>query len=381
MMRRNRATGRRRASVLAAALLVLASVTAGTAHASPAAPVDLVPLPGDEETLALAVNEAGTAVGTSSAGRDPRLDHPIRWDAAGHPTALPTPGGTQGQARDINRFGVAAGYVLTATDAIPARWDAAGHATLMQLPAGYRDAMGEKISDTGVVVGEWLAPGDLEHPFRWDPDGRVTDLGTLPGDTWCIATGISADGTIVSGMDTNPVKAHSVRWVNGGPITDLAPAAWSSANNLMNKDGTIAGHLTDAQNGPAKPVTWDRDGVLRRLEWDSPHPVWLEGISSTGYLTGTGYLYPPDRDSVTWDQDGVLTLVDGTVAGVDANGTVVGTSHGRATAWYQSGESVQFGVLPGGTYSGATLITDSGHLVGSSDTIGGKTHAVSWKLG
>lgn len=380
-MTRNRATGRRRAGAVAAALIVLAAATAGTAQADPLTPTDLAPLPGDDQSLALAVNESGVAVGTSSAGRDPRLDHPVRWDTAGHPAALPTPGATQGQARAINSHGVAAGYVLTPTVAIPARWDAAGQATLMQLPPGYHNAMGEYISDTGVVVGEWLTPDNFEHPFRWDPDGQVTDLGTLPGDTWCVATGISADGTVISGLDTNPVKAHSVRWVNGGPITDLAPSAWASANNVMNRDGTIAGHLTDVQNGTSAPVTWGRDGTLKRLAWPSPHPSWLNQVGPTGYVTGSGYLYPPDRDSVLWDPEGNVDVIDGDIAGVDSNGTAVGAFQRRATVWYENGNRTQFGLLPGGTYSKAEWITDSGYIVGSADTTGYKTHAVAWKIG
>ncbi|UKD57971.1 HAF repeat-containing protein [Amycolatopsis sp. FU40] len=380
-MTRNSATGRRRACSLAAALLVFAGATTGTARADPLAPTDLAPLPGDDQSLALAVNEAGTAVGTSSAGRDPRLDHPVRWDTAGRPTALPTPGAAQGQARAINSQGVAAGYVLTPTIAIPARWDAAGQATLMPLPPGYHNAMGEKISDTGVVVGEWQTPDGLQHPFRWDPDGQVTDLGTLPGDTWAVATGISADGTIVSGQDSNPAKAHSVRWVNGGPITDLAPAAWASANNVMNRNGTIAGHLTDVEHGSSAPVTWDRDGVLRHLQWPSANPVWLNQVSPAGYVTGSGYLYPPDRDSVLWDPDGNVYLIDGDVAGVDSNGNAVGASQNRATVWYDNGNTVRFGILPGGSHSKGEWITDSGYVVGSADTAGYKMHAVAWKLG
>ncbi|MFD2470707.1 HAF repeat-containing protein [Amycolatopsis silviterrae] len=379
-MTRNSATKRRRACALAAAVLVFAGATAGTAHADPLAPTDLAPLPGDDQSMALAVNEAGTTVGTSSVGRDPRLDHPVRWDAAGHPTALPTPGATQGQARAINSNGVAAGYVLTPTIAIPARWDAAGQATLMPLPPGYHNAMGEHISDTGVVVGEWVTPSDQTHPFRWDPDGTVTDLGTLPGDAWCIATGISADGTVISGQDMNATRAHSVRWVNGGPITDLAPTAWTSANNVMSRNGTIAGHLTDVEHGTSAPVTWDRDGTLHRLDWPSPHPSWLSQISPTGYVVGTGYPYPPERDSVLWDPQGNLYLIDGNVAGVDSFGNSVGDAQSRATLWYENGGRTQFGILPGGSYSKAEWLTDSGYMVGIADAAGQKMHAVSWKV-
>ncbi|OXM41318.1 HAF repeat-containing protein, partial [Amycolatopsis alba DSM 44262] len=172
-MRNRVSTGRRRALSLAAAVVVATGVMTGTARATPIGPVDLGTLPGDDESTVLAVNEAGVMVGLSQAGTNPRRDHPVRWDANGQITALPTPGGTEGQVRDINGNGVSAGYVLTAGTAVPARWDAAGQATLLQLPAGYHNALAWAISDTNVVVGSWSTPDNQYHGFRWNPDGTV----------------------------------------------------------------------------------------------------------------------------------------------------------------------------------------------------------------
>jgi hypothetical protein len=54
--------------------------------------------------------------------------------AASAVDALPAPGASAGQVRDLNELGVSAGYVLTATDAVPVRWDAQGQATTLQVP-------------------------------------------------------------------------------------------------------------------------------------------------------------------------------------------------------------------------------------------------------
>ncbi|MGW4135045.1 hypothetical protein [Amycolatopsis japonica] len=199
MKRNSVPVARRRMFTLVAALAVVTGAVTGTARATTTGPVDLGTLPGDDESTVLAVNEAGEMVGLSLAGPTPKRSHPVRWDATGQIMALPTPGGTEGQVRDINSFGVSAGYVLTATTAVPARWDAAGQATLLQLPPGYHNATAWAISDTDVVVGAWLTPAEQYHGFRWDPDGTATDLGTLPGETWSMADGISGDGTIVIG--------------------------------------------------------------------------------------------------------------------------------------------------------------------------------------
>ncbi len=376
---------RRPAWVLAAVLVTFSGSPAGTAQAAVTGPVDLGTLPGDDSSTVLAVNEAGVMVGLSSVGRDPRRDHPVRWDADGQITALPTPGGSEGQVRDINALGVSAGYVLTGTDAVPARWDAQGRATTLQVPPGYHNATAFAISDTGVVVGNWLTPDDQYHGFRWDPDGRATDLGVLPGETWSMAEDISGDGHVIVGSAVRAGANHAVRWVDGGPITELAPHSWSSGTPVVNEHGVAAGTVKETSSGPTIPATWDRDGTIRRLEWPSPHPVWLSRIGSTGYVVGHGYLNPPAQQVVLWDPDGDLTVLptDGraaTVGGVDAHGTVVGGFRSQATVWYRNGERGQLGMLPGGTRSEAYRITDSGRVVGSAGTAAGKDHAVYWTL-
>jgi probable HAF family extracellular repeat protein len=363
------------------AMVVFSGALTGTAEAAPGGPVDLGTLPGDDDSMVLAVNEAGVMVGLSSAGTTPRRDLPVRWDADGVITALPTPGGSAGQVRDINELGESAGYVLTATDAVPARWDAQGRATTLQVPPGFHNATAWAISDTGVVAGNWLTPADEYHGFRWDPDGQATDLGTLPGETWSMAEDISADGRIIVGGGQRAGANHAVRWVDGGPITELAPLSPSSGSHLVNAAGVTAG----TTSGPIVPATWDRDGVIHRLAWPSPYSVWLSRIGSTGYVVGYGYLTPPARSAVRWDPDGTLSALpdDGfgaDVQDVDAEGTAVGTFRSRATVWYRNGPRTQLGLLPGGTRSEAYRITDSGRVAGRATTAAGKNHAVFWVL-
>ncbi|MGY6652281.1 HAF repeat-containing protein [Amycolatopsis sp. TRM77291] len=385
-MRNRVPVARRRVFSLVAALVVVTGAATGTAQAMPVGPVDLGTLPGDDESTVLAVNEAGEMVGLSLAGPAPKRSHPVRWDATGQIMALPTPGGTEGQVRAINGLGVSAGYVLTATTAVPARWDAAGQATLLQLPPGYRNATAWAISDTDVVVGAWLTPDGQFHGFRWDPDGVATDLGTLPGETWSMADGISADGAVIVGSAVRSAANQAVRWVSGGPITELAPQSVSSGASRINQDGVAAGTLRETSSGPPVPAKWDRDGVLHPLDWPSPHSVWIHGIGSTGYVVGSGYLNPPRRSALIWDFDGgVAALADDGLGAdaesVNAHGTVAGTFRNKATVWFVDGERRQLGTLPGGTRSQGYLITDNGRVVGTASDAAGKSHAVYWTLG
>jgi len=154
---------------------------------------------------------------------------------------------------------------------------------------------------------------------------------------------------------------------------------------MINEHGVVAGTMNETTSGPTIPATWDRDGTIHRLEWPSPHSVWLSQIGPTGYVVGFGYLNAPARSAVLWDPDGDLTVLadDGlgaVVEGVDAHGTVVGSFQRQATAWYRNGERRQLGLLPGGNRSEAYRITDSGRVVGRATTAAGKDHAVYWTL-
>ncbi|WP_409496238.1 HAF repeat-containing protein [Amycolatopsis sp. cmx-11-12] len=385
-MMRNRMAGHRRSTwSLMAALVVFAGAMTGTAQATTLGPVDLGTLPGDDDSTVLAVNEAGVMVGLSLAGPNPKRSLPVRWDANGQIMALPTPGATEGQVRDVNSHGVSAGYVLTPTAAIPTRWDADGTATTLQLAPGYHNATAWAISDTGVVVGNWSTPDNQYHAFRWDPDGQATDLGALPGETWSMVDGISDDGSVIVGSATRAGAGHAVRWVDGGPITELAPLSWSSGAHVINKHGVIAGSKREASSGPTVPATWDQNGTIHPMAWTSPHPVWIYHIGSTGYVVGSGYANPPRRQAVLWDPAGNLTVLPDDNLGadaeaVDASGTAVGTFQSQATAWFRNGERRQLGKLPGGNRSQAYRITDGGRVVGTASTATGKSHAVYWTL-
>lgn len=365
---------------LGAALVVSAGALTGTAQATPVGPVDLGTLPGDEDSSVFAVNDAGVMVGLSKGA----TTRPVRWDADGQITALPTPGGAEGEVRDINAGGVSAGVVLTATDAVPTRWDAQGQATTLQLPPGYHNATAWAISDTDVVVGNWTTPDGEYHAFRWDPDGQATDLGTLPGETWSMVEDITADGSVIVGSGYRDGANQAVRWVDGGPITELAPQGRSSGMVDVNDGGVSAGTMTEPIGGVRSPVVWERDGTMCPLEWPSPHTVWTTQIGSTGYVVGFGYLNAPDRSLVRWAPDGTLTVLPddgrGTVEAVDAQGTAAGRFQNRATLWYVDGQRVQLGTLPGGNRSGATGITDTGRVIGSATTADGDSHAVYWDL-
>ena len=114
-------------------------------------------------------------------------------------TRLPTLGGNNGSASQINRFGVAAGEVENATadpgcpqrfQFKPVKWQGGEVIQLATYP-GDPDGIGYAINDRGQVVGSTgtcspynpiiQTPMAPLHPMLWDEDGTPTYLGTLPG--------------------------------------------------------------------------------------------------------------------------------------------------------------------------------------------------------
>ncbi|GAB3710741.1 hypothetical protein GCM10027598_16390 [Amycolatopsis oliviviridis] len=372
---------------LVAALVVSTGALTGTAQADTVGPVALAPLPGDDDSSVTAVNDAGVMVGLSSKGRDPRVSHPVRWDADGRITALPTQGDGQGIASHINRHGVSVGIAATPTGSAPARWDAEGRVTTMQLPPGYYGAGPWAISDNGVVVGTWITSGYWMGSFRWDPDGTVTDLGTLPGGDWTWAKAISDDGRIITGVAAGHDRVqHAVRWVDGRPMTRLAPDYRASSADRTNGHGVSAGFVSENPGARDVPVTWDRDGTMRRLEVRESQLLWINAVGSTGYVIGSNNRYPPaDRWLLLWAPDGTLTVLpddqlSAVVEGVDAKGTVVGSIQDEATVWFRNGERRRLAGMPGDKQSKARFINDRGRVVGSVTDSQWKTREVFWDL-
>ncbi|MGA2266483.1 MAG: DUF3466 family protein [Phycisphaerae bacterium] len=188
--------------------------------------LDDLGLSSDEHTTlasALAVNNAGTAVGKSLKydGGEYKGWRAVRWDASGTAATelgnlgTTASGVTQGQAVAINAAGTAVGqmekYDIAHNDkgTRAVRWDAAGtDATELGILGtdgnGWTDAAAEAINTAGIAVGwanEYLA-GSLvgTRAVYWGSNGVAVDLNTLidPNSGWTLekATAVSDTGWI-----------------------------------------------------------------------------------------------------------------------------------------------------------------------------------------
>jgi probable HAF family extracellular repeat protein len=224
---------------------------------------------------------------------------PFLWQN-GHMSALPTLGGNNGQASDINNRGQIAGTAqTTVTDSgcppkqtmLPVLWEegkaqplptvgsdpdgvafaindqgqavgdsgicaGAIHAVLWEngtafpLPDLGTGAIAQGINNQGQIVGTVGSPdGTTQYAALWQ-NGAITNLGTLPEDFAALATGINNRGQVVgSTLDSGFNWSHGFIWQDG-VMTDLNTLFPASSNlfatmaNKINERGQISGMAT-----------------------------------------------------------------------------------------------------------------------------------------
>jgi hypothetical protein len=180
---------------------------------------------GTTDSIALAINAAGTAVGWADKYNGGGVGmRPVRWDAGSTAATelgllgVPAGGLGQGQARDVNSAGTTVGYAGkydaagNSKGSRAVRWDAGSSVAIeLALLGTSSTGMGQSdafdINDDGFSVGysfKYTAGGSPvgNRAVYWAPDGSVVDLNTLidptaaAGWTLTAARGISDAGWI-----------------------------------------------------------------------------------------------------------------------------------------------------------------------------------------
>lgn len=230
--------------------------------------VDLGTLPGHSTSLAVDINDAGTAVGLSFGSSVP--GRVVTWDAADQITDL----GFAAFPRDQNEAGVFVGYDLR----LPGRTE--GHAFVYDPAVGQPVALPELpdaavsyawgLNDVGQAVGT-VGVGGVGIPVVWDLDaGTVTDLRPTGLG---FAADIGDDGTIV-GSDA----ANAAALLAPGSVAPTTLGVPSGVAFTLNDQGTVVGHTVGAG---AEAFRWDAGTGL----------VWLgtDGDDTNAYaINGSG---------------------------------------------------------------------------------------------
>jgi probable HAF family extracellular repeat protein len=213
-----------------------------------------LPTLGGNNGQASDINNHSEIAGTAeTAATDPtcppnHVSLPVLWED-GKPHALPTVGlDPDGFAFAINEHGQAVGYSGTCTSALHAVSWVKG--TAFVLPDLGQGAIGQGVNDHGQIAGIiGSADGSSEFGALWQ-NGVLTNLGTLPGDFAAIATGINSRGQIVgSTLDAGFNWSHGFIWQDGvmTDINTLLPAdsnLFVTMANKINDHGQISGMAT-----------------------------------------------------------------------------------------------------------------------------------------
>ncbi|MFY9665516.1 MAG: hypothetical protein WAL67_16520 [Candidatus Cybelea sp.] len=266
-----------------------------------------------------AVNDRSWVVGPASL-RGNKVQHAVLW-RVGQPTDLGTLGGPNSTVAgfDHNTRGVIEGSSETSpTDPYTEQWCFQGSTHLCQgfrwrnggmtpLPTlGGNNGVAFDVNNRGQGIG--VAETSTQDPscqapqvfdyygVIWQPNGKVIVLPPYAGDTTSHAISINQKGQIVgasglcagvAGTDAPPSSVHAVLWQNGSAI-DLGSLGGTQGNvgNDINNHGQVVGVSSTPGNQTGHAFFW-QNGVMTDLE-TLPGDVWsyAYGINDKGQIVG-----------------------------------------------------------------------------------------------
>lgn len=261
---------------------------------------------------------------------------PFLWQN-GVMTALPTLGGTNGQAFGVNNWGVVVGNAenRVADQTCPPpqvlRWKPVfwykGKVYKLPTLPGHTVGTATVVNDLGLMAGVSYTCAELAtwsfHPVLWQY-GKVVKLETL-GGTAAEPFSINIQGQLVGWSNVSgDTTSHAFLWQRHTGMIDLLtlPEDASSSGQGINELGQIVGESCDS-NWNCRAFLW-QDGVMTDLNTLIPPDSNLYllgargGINNRGQIAGYAYdtvsgelhaflLNPCDRDESCAEQGPALT--------------------------------------------------------------------------
>jgi fibronectin-binding autotransporter adhesin len=312
--------------------------------------------------VALAVNDAGTAVGRLWKNGNFRDVRAVRWDASGTAATelgnlgLSSTGTTIAEAYAVNAGGTAVGSAQRYDSGDDmgkraVRWDASGAATELPnlgLTSSSSKAYAFAINDANTAVGFSYKPGGLSHSgtraVRWDALGAVTELGNLglriDGVTDARAVAVNSLGTAVGWatkyVDGSAMGDRAVRWDASGiaaiELGNLGTDGGNSTNAYayaVNDAGTAVGYAQKYVGGNlvgTRAVRWDGTGTaateLGNLGLDINNSTEARAYAVNGAGSAVGYSQKYDGSGVYQGDRAVIWLPDASAIDLNNLGVV-----------------------------------------------------------
>jgi probable HAF family extracellular repeat protein len=248
---------------------------------------DLGTLPGDDYSLARAINASGAVVGAAGVTNSPSST--VLLYSNGQLLNLGTLGGQSGIGNGINASGQVTGYSQNASRTYRAFISNGNTLTdIGDLGGGSAVACG--INDLGQVVGSAVTTDLSNHPFLYS-NGKMVDLGTLGSpdgnEWWNVAMAVNNSGVVVGTSYDAQGNFFGFLWKNG-TMTKMGTlgGAWSQANGI-NRKGQVTG-VAYTTSGDAHGFIASAKGLMKDLGLlDGPYStVWGLGINDAGAVVG-----------------------------------------------------------------------------------------------
>ena len=269
-----------------------------------------LPTLGGNNSAANDVNNRGQIVGEAETSiKDPSCPPPFVLDSRGviwKPngkivTLAPLSGDTFSNAFAMNQSGAAVGWsgpcLVTAHALL---WQNGSTINLGSLGGSYNNAA-DYINNRGQIVGYSDLPGDTAtHAFLWQ-SGTMSDLGTLSGDNLSVAYAINDRGQVV-GASCNASSCRGFIWQNG-TMTDLNLLVPPSSKlyvvygNDINSSGKIVGTALN-QKGLERAVVLIPDKKAAVLPTGVSAPKFAAQQSLRIQLRSTGVTPAALRKSI-----------------------------------------------------------------------------------
>lgn len=270
---------------------------------------DLHNLPGNDQSLAYEVNDAGVVVGYSGNSQT-QNGHGFYWTTTSGMVDLGTLTGPSGWsiAEAITSKGVIVGssYINNRDDAV--FWTQSGGVFLIHdagflphFPHTYPSDVNEKLQVTGIACQDYNC-NKIFHAFFWSMATKWIDLGTLPNGQYSEGIWIN-DAGVVAGVSTSPSYPNGVTvlWDTSRHIHPLGtlPGGDASSPGFINDSGVVLGQST-VPGGDNHAYIWTATTGMQDLNnMIPPNSGWVlhhaASIDNTGHIVGYGQLNGVDH--------------------------------------------------------------------------------------
>jgi hypothetical protein len=207
-----------------------------------------------------------------------------------------------GYANGVNDAGTSVG--VSGSDAV--MWDVAGTATVIAPPGTntFNSGLGRDINNTGQGVFNFSGPS-YDRTYLRTATGTMIELPPLSGDVSTYGRRVSeVSGTTVYVAGTSFLNAksfHAMRWtidLNTNSIVNTESRSETSSSSDVSTGGSVSGSLEGRQRNT--PFLWRLTGLLTLNPPKGGGSADASGISDNGtYLVGQAF-FRLRRHAVLW---------------------------------------------------------------------------------